>query len=105
MSFWIDSDLPDGVGVVPEPEGKPSAHSQAWSNLGVVLLLIQYLLHLTCHIACRIIAPLILLDHATLTFPGQWLVLPPQSREWGKIITTVRLAFAGLCLVLSSSSR
>ena len=23
MLLWIDSDLPDGVEVVPEPEGKP----------------------------------------------------------------------------------
>ena len=36
MFLWIDSDLPDGVGVVPEPEGKPSTQLQAWSNLGIV---------------------------------------------------------------------
>ena len=34
VSFWIDSNLSDGVGVVSEPEGKPPTQFQTWSNLG-----------------------------------------------------------------------
>ena len=39
---------------------------------------------------------LILLVHATLTLPGQWLVLPPQSREWGDYYNCASRNFGAL---------
>ena len=104
--FWIDSNLSDGVGVVLKPEGKPPTQSQTWSNPRFNLFTwndICCTSHAILHfklLHCYIIAYLCI-THFPETMAGD----TASVEGMGEIITTVRLAFAGLCLVLSSSPR
>ncbi len=101
----LDSNLSDGLGVTSEPEGKPPTQFQTWSNLGNILTaeLISVAPHMSYCIS-NYCTPLYCLSvqHSHSRDNGRWYRL---SRRNGGIITTVRLALAGLCLLLSSSPR